>query len=377
MKKGFGVFLLLISFALIGAGTYFMIQDKEFTVTFTGVTGMEPVKVKNNSYLKKPTDPKKEGNIFTGWYYNNELFDFNSKITKDITLEARWKVDTTTSTEKLEFDVTFNNEDGTLIKAIKVLKGTVATKIDDPVKEGYVFAGWYNGLTLYDFNLEVTTDLVLTAKFEEIKKLTVTFDSDGGSNVEKQTVESGKLVTKPTNPTKSGYTFVSWQLNGKDYDFNTPVAQDITLKATWKKNETTTQKYTVTFNSNGGSSVAKQTVESGKTATKPKDPTKTGYTFVKWQLDGKDYNFSTKVTKNITLVAVWKGNPTYTVTFNCNGGNCSVYSENVTGGFKVTKPANPTRNNYTFKGWYLNDKLFDFNTPINSSITLVAKWEEI
>ena len=121
MKKGFGIFLLLVSFALIGAGTYFMIQDKEYTVTFTGVTGMEPVKVKNNSYVKKPDDPKKTGSVFTGWYYNNELFDFNTKITKDITLEARWKTDTT-QTDKLEFDVTFNDDTGTLIKTIKVLK---------------------------------------------------------------------------------------------------------------------------------------------------------------------------------------------------------------------------------------------------------------
>ena len=65
----------------------------------------------------------------------------------------------------------------------------------------------------------------------------------------------------------------------------------------------------------------------------------------------------------------------YTVTFNSNGGS-KVSSQSVTGGFKITKPADPTRENYNFKGWYLNDKEFNFNTPITSNITLIAKWEE-
>ena len=63
--------------------------------------------------------------------------------------------------------------------------------------------------------------------------------------------------------------------------------------------------YTVTFNSNGGSAVSSQTIPSGSTATEPSAPTKDGYTFVKWQKEGADYNFSTPVTGNITLDAVW------------------------------------------------------------------------
>ena len=64
-------------------------------------------------------------------------------------------------------------------------------------------------------------------------------------------------------------------------------------------------KYTVSFNSDGGSDVASQTVFEGNTASEPSAPTKDGYTFVKWQLNGSDYNFSTPVTGNITLDAVW------------------------------------------------------------------------
>lgn len=64
-------------------------------------------------------------------------------------------------------------------------------------------------------------------------------------------------------------------------------------------------KYTVTFNSNGGSDVASQSVFEGAQASEPSAPTKAGYEFVKWQLSGVDYTFSEAVTGNITLDAVW------------------------------------------------------------------------
>ncbi len=75
-------------------------------------------------------------------------------------------------------------------------------------------------------------------------------------------------------------------------------------------------KYTVTFNSNGGNEVASQTMFEGRTASKPADPTKDGYTFVKWQLNGSDYNFSNPVTENITLDAVWAYKPIESVSLN-------------------------------------------------------------
>jgi len=145
---------------------------------------------------------------------------------------------------------------------------------------------------------------------QSTKKYTVTFDSNGGSSVDKQTVESGKKAAKPANPTKDGYTFIEWTLNGKTYDFNNTVTSNITLVATWKKVETKPEvvKYTVTFNSNGGSAISSQTVVSGVKAVKPANPTKDGYTFVEWTLNGKTYDFNTAVTSNITLVASWKTN---------------------------------------------------------------------
>ena len=87
------------------------------------------------------------------------------------------------------------------------------------------------------------------------------------------------------------------------YDFDTPVTGDTTLYAKWQANI-----YNVEFDSNGGSEVKSQEVAYNNTVTKPADPTREGYTFKGWQLEGKDYNFSTPVTSNITLKAVWEKN---------------------------------------------------------------------
>ena len=81
------------------------------------------------------------------------------------------------------------------------------------------------------------------------------------------------------------------------------------MKATWKKNETPVvkpvNKYTVTFYTDGGSNISSQTIEEGKTVTKPSEPTKEGYTFKGWYLNDSLYNFDSKVTSNITLKAKW------------------------------------------------------------------------
>ena len=93
------------------------------------------------------------------------------------------------------------------------------------------------------YTFTVTESVALVAVFEEIPeseptKYTVTFDSNGGSDVDAQTIEEGKTATEPADPTKSGYTFKGWTLNGSAYDFSTPVTEPITLVATWQKNST-------------------------------------------------------------------------------------------------------------------------------------------
>ena len=78
--------------------------------------------------------------------------------------------------------------------------------------------------------------------------VTVTFDSNGGSKVDSQTIKKGEMITKPNNPTRKGYTFVEWDLNNKVFDFNININDNITLVAKWKKEESTSNP---TENNNG------------------------------------------------------------------------------------------------------------------------------
>lgn len=143
-------------------------------------------------------------------------------------------------------------------------------------------------------------------------------------------------------------------------------------------------KWTVTFNSNGGSTVEKQSVKDGQYAKMPEDPIKDGCVFYDWFKDGDDKAFvfdSTPIKENITLNATWDCN----VTFNLNGGILGKYSSGkfvstVRENEKVNQPEDPIKDGCKFAGWYEDEALtkkFDFNTPINHSINLYAKYEKI
>ena len=141
---------------------------------------------------------------------------------------------------------------------------------------------------------------------QAVTKYNVTVNSNGGNSpAYPVVVNAGDTVAKPADPSRAGYTFGGWYKEEaciNAYDFSTPVTANITLYAKW------VQGFTVTFNSGGGSAVAAQTVNSGSVATKPADPTRTGFTFGGWFTDSactNAYNFSTPVTANITLYAKW------------------------------------------------------------------------
>ena len=209
--------------------------------------------------------------------------------------------------------------------------------------------------------------------------LTVTFDSLGGSAVGPVTVGYGSAVTKPSDSTKTGYTFDGWYTDKNcttawDFDQDT-VTGDITLYAKW-----TADTYSVIFDSQGGNDVAPETVSYGSAVTKPSDSTKTGYTFDGWYTDKNcttawDFGQDT-VTGNITLYAKWTAD-TYSVIFDSQGGN-DVTSEAISYGSAVTKPSDPTKTGYTFDGWCADKNCttaWNFGQDtVTGNITLYAKW---
>jgi len=211
--------------------------------------------------------------------------------------------------------------------------------------------------------------------------VTVTFDSQGGSPVDSQIVNHGEKVTKPTAPTKEGYTFGGWYkeyecTNAWDFDTDT-VTTKVTLYAKW-----TTTTYTVTFRPQGGNPVDSQIVNHGEKVIRPTAPRRAGYTFAGWYKEygcTNAWDFDTDmVSSDITLYAKWTIN-SYTVTFDSQDGS-AVGSQTVGHCEKVTKPANPTNidTDYVFDGWYEESECtnaWDFDTDmVSSDVTLYAKW---
>ena len=133
------------------------------------------------------------------------------------------------------FVVTFDDGTGETEKVLTNGEGKL-DEIPSPNRDGYKFLGWY----LAD-GTPVTTDTVFEANTRVIanwvKVWTVEFDSNGGSAVADQIVVDGETAVRPANPTRSGYDFDGWELNGQNFDFSTPVTSDITLVADWDRDK--------------------------------------------------------------------------------------------------------------------------------------------
>ncbi len=216
---------------------------------------------------------------------------------------------------------------------------------------------------------------------------TVTFDAAGGTEVAAQTVIDGRSAVAPVAPTRDNYTFVAWTLGGVDYDFSSPVTEDITLVARWKSQG----PYTVTFLDADGTELSTQTVAAAGTATKPADPVRNGYIFTGWTLNGNAYDFTTPVTGDIALKAAYTEDTTpvdppvdpeppvvdpsvtHVVTFAHVNGTGETTLVSVADGAAVAAPDAPVYNGYTFSHWAdAEGNVYNLATPVTGDLILKA-----
>ena len=195
---------------------------------------------------------------------------------------------------------------------------------------------------------------------EVIGAYTVAFLSDGENTAPPQ-IRANAPAARPADPTKEGHTFIGWYNGESEWNFETPVTEKLTLTAKWQIN-----RYTITFDTAGGSEVAPITQDYGTTITAPANPAKTGYTFAGW-----DKTIPTTMPAgDMTITARWTVNQ-YTITFKLeNGGQDIVIKQDY--GTAITAPANPTKTGYTFAGW---DKTIPTTMPAGD-MTITARWTE-
>ena len=217
-----------------------------------------------------------------------------------------------------------------------VQAGEKAIEPDVPSRQGYQFTDWYLDDTKYDFNADVTGDMTLTAKWTA-NSYTITFDTDGGSAIDPITQGYGTTIKAPTAPTKTGYTFAGWD---RAIPATMP-AENMTIKANWTVNQ-----YTITFDTDGGSTVAPITQDYGTAITAPEAPTKIGYTFAGWNPEIP----ATVPADNLTITAQWRynggssdGSSSYPITIpgKTENGSVTVSPKSASAGSTVTITVKP------------------------------------
>ena len=362
--------------------------------------------VQYGTTITKPADPTREGYNFLGWFdKDGNAFDFDTEITRKTVLTAQWaKKDYVIASDLRINGGDANLADGKTYAWTYRYGGKFEETIDyqpmlDALKARAMKVDAANDPVDSDITLIVPgskdktkfNDVVTyygqdTANWQAANKNTayiwgyavnyynVTFDY-GTEDIKNETlkVKFNDTLTAP-KPERDGYTFKGWYTDadcteGNEFNFTQGVTKTMTLYAGWQVNT-----YVVTFDSNGGSAVEPQNVDYRAKVTKPVEPTREGYHFMGWFNGDKEWNFDedTMGAGNMTLTAKWEINK-YTVSFDSKGG-IKVDSQIVEHGSTATKPGTPHRNDYTFKGWYLDGKKFDFSTPITGDITLVAVW---
>lgn len=298
--------------------------------------------------------------------------------------------------KKEKYIVTFDANGGTPIKDIKEVEyGECYGELPIPIKEGYVFAGWYTdeigGIMVTDKSIyRVESDSTLYAHWRANDSIvyTVSFDANGGScETKNQEFEYGKAYGSLPTPTKTGSTFIGWYtavIGGNkvssDSIYNTD--RNITLYAHWEINS-----YTVKFEANGGTcKVDKIGIKYGENYRTLPTPTRSGYNFEGWYTAASGGNKITSdsvynISADSVLYAKWS-NAKYIVTFNANGGSCATANKDVYYNKAYGTLPTASRTNYAFAGWYTaavggskidSDSIYGNTT----GITLYAHWNSI
>ena len=347
-------------------------------VTYGGTATGNPTKyiVTDNITFNNAT---LSGYVFKGWYTaaegGSKVTGITAGTTGNIILYARWDYVST---------ITFESNGGSPVNSISNVEGTTISAPVAPTKEHYTFAGWYSDAALknaYSFTTQPAEDITLYAKWTPVV-YEIEYVLNGGTNSENNVVEyTVEDKIELYAPSKVGYTFIGWFT---DAEFTSSVVTElkvgtsgkITLYAHYSIN-----KYTIIFESNGGTSVSAITQNYATNVTAPEAPSKNGYTFAGWYSNASltsKYTFATMPAEDITLYAKWDL-ANYNIAYNLNGGtnnsgNPATYT--ITSATITLKA--PTKTGYSFAGWYTDAECTESITEITSGsygvVELFAKW---
>ena len=344
------------------------INQSQIIFDSNGGSDVLPISQDYNSVVVQPDDPLTEGYNFGGWYTDSELsvaFIFDTMPAEDVTLYAKWNVNS--------YTLQYIDEDGTVLYTsdFEYNSDLNGVSVDNPNILGHSFDAW-------DTVLPVSmpaSNLTIQATYI-INQYTISFDSNGGSELSSITQDYDTSISKPANPIREGYTFNAWYIDSElteIYTFTTIPAENIIIYVKWDINQ-----YTITFHTNNGSLVNSITEDYYTDINAPIEPTREGHTFDGWYTVADfshEFTFDKMQSSDITIYAKWNVNQ-YTILFETDGGSL-VDSFNQDYETVVSAPIEPTKEGYTFGGWYSTSdfsQAFIFNVMPSYDTTIYAKW---
>ena len=406
--------------------------------------------------LRQPPTPTRDGYTFAGWYWRADYsgytdeqkaadkVDFDQAVTgQTVTMFAQWTKDEVQN----ETDVLYVANGGKFFDGQEVQQGLTDSdgmmrQPAAPTREGYTFAGWYwvSDLSVLteeqkeqnkvDFTQPVTKPhATMYAQWVKNQdEINVLYAANGGqfadgNDTMQGVADSDGMMRQPAEPTRDGYTFDGWYWHA-DYsgytdeqkaadkvDFSQPVQSDVNIYAQWIKNADQNE-IDVLYAANGGQFATGETFQQGLTDSdgmmrQPAEPTRDGYTFAGWywvsdlsgltdeqkDLNKVDFSQSVAGKEHVTVFAQWIKNQEqndHAVMYVANGGQFATgetFQQGVTDSDGMMRqPAAPTREGYTFDGWYWHadysgytdeqkaaDKV-DFSQPVQSDVNIYAQW---
>ncbi len=336
----------------------------DYTATFKveGKTD-EVIAVKAFSQVPYPATPVKENCIFIGWYNlaDNELFEFQTELTGNVVLEAKF-----ISIEKTKFDVVFYDGYGNQYGGIqRVEEGSSAIEPGSPYMEGYEFIAW-------DKDFSNVTENISIYPIYKVNSYTVQFVGEDGEVLKTvSNVRYGEnvLETDVPNPKDiEGKEFICWDNSYKN------IKQDTVITAVYKIKTYSVMFYDENMNKIG----VAQNVKHGESAIIP-SVNKTGYIFKGWK-SGVNSEDTPYCIKDVSVFFAEYQIIQYKITFIFNDGITENAVITVDYGKTVGVMSPSNRVDYTFNGWFTDDttfaNAFNFNTIINKDLTLYASWEQ-
>ena len=405
--------------------------------------------------LRQPPTPTRDGYTFAGWYWHADYsgytdeqkaadkVDFDQAVTgQTVTMFAQWTKDEVQN----ETDVLYVANGGKFFDGQEVQQGLTDSdgmmrQPAAPTREGYTFAGWYwvSDLSVLteeqkeqnkvDFTQPVTKPhATMYAQWVKNQdEINVLYAANGGqfadgNDTMQGVADSDGMMRQPMTPTRDGYTFAGWywvsdlsvlteeQKDLNKVDFTQPVTKPhVTMYAQWVKNQ---DEINVLYAANGGQFADGNDTMQGLTDSdgmmrQPAEPTRDGYTFAGWywvsdlsgltdeqkDLNKVDFSQSIAGKDHATIYAQWTKNADQNeidVLYAANGGQFATgetFQQGVTDSDGMMRqPAAPTRDGYTFDGWYWHadysgytdeqkaaDKV-DFSQPVQSDVNIYAQW---